>query len=318
MKPKSKSLTDLSINKIFDMVQNIQSVSVEAIDYFQPFRQIWRLYKSDRHCEFCENMKATSNEPVSPVPTAFQTQREAQEFIKWSLTELFDCTHLHINEIFNDSGFNQRFDFVLKSEQDFPYLKKLSLGSSAVDKSVEAFKYETHEEELKEALEVIVKKMPNLEVLFLDSFCDDDILSEIVAPIKTLKELRLDHMPLSCPDDERFTDDGLLDFITRTKSSITTLYLKNSICCGLTCKSLLRLKRLKELKKLSLFSKHLQYFKHSIDHFEESYENYSVESIEYNAIYGAKSEDLKILSRMFPNAVIKQKGIDCLPILGFD
>ena len=306
---KPKRLTDLCLKRVFEMVKNVETLSQESINYFQSFRQIWRMLREEKDCDFCADILDFSNEPtLMPLPTHNQDERQERDFIKWSLTELFDSTHLHISELFSDHGFNPIFDFMIYTQEIFPYLKKLSLGSSAVEKNTMSFKYETQDDSLKEALETVFKKLPVLETLFIDSFCDDDILSDIIAPLQTLKELRLDHMPLSCPDDQRFTDDGLIDFIKATKSPIKTLHLKNSICSQITCKSLLRLKYLENLKTISVYREHLRYFKHSVEHFdEEDYQNINIELIEFDGFFGLyrQGENFQILDRMCPNATIQ-------------
>ena len=309
-----KRLTDTSLEKVFQVVQNVQTLSQDSLDYFQPFRQIWRVLRIDKDCDLRLDILDFSSEPaLMPLPTHNQAQRQQREFIKWSLTELYDCTHLHLSELFSEHGFNPIFEFMIKTKQTFPYLKTLSLSSSAVEKNTMSFKYETQDEDFKEALESVFKKLPVLETLFIDSFCDDDILSDIIAPLQTLKELRLDHLPLSCPDDQRFTDDGLIDFVKATKSPITTLHLKNSICSQITCKSLLRLKHLKHLKTISVYREHMKYFKHSVEHLDDAvnYQNGTIERIEFNGHLGLfkllcrEDDNVQILEKMCPNATIQ-------------
>ena len=74
------------------------------------------------------------------------------------------------------------FQFVLDSKEDFKHLKKLIIRSDNLDaRTKDSFLYETQVDRLHETLINLLKKFPILNDLEIHTFCDDDILADIIA-----------------------------------------------------------------------------------------------------------------------------------------
>ena len=76
----------------------------------------------------------------------------------------------------------QIFQLVLDSKEEFKHLKKLIIRSDNLDsRTKDSFLYETQVERLHETLVNLFKKFPSLNDLEIHTFCDDDILADIIA-----------------------------------------------------------------------------------------------------------------------------------------
>lgn len=151
----------------------------------------------------------------------------------------------------------------MKSDPNsYTNLTKLTLDTRESTNS--SFLYETEDFLLKDSLKVVLGKTPNLKDLSIFSFCDDDILSEVIAQhCHKLTRLKIALEVLSTPDSRRLTDEGLIDFIEDSKCQLEHLDLVEAESCSLTAESLVRLKKFSSLTSLEIHGNHLSLLEHA-------------------------------------------------------
>jgi hypothetical protein len=197
---------------------------------------------------------------------------------------------------------------------DFSSLTTLTLGSLATFK--DSFLYEIEDLKLKKNLAKVLTKLPNLDRLTMNGFCDDDILASIVGGFRccqNLKHLTISNNFQNCPDNQRLTDEGFCDFIDNLKTSspmLQTLDISDVKVCSVSAKSVIKLKELTTLKSLSIsYEPHLEWLEHAIQYYPgDSITNQNVKDLKIDIFSLEKKISVKILleqilDRIFTNVI---------------
>lgn len=290
-----QTLELLCIAKVFNLVKNRENVSKSDITKLTNFRHLLRI--SGHH----EKLKRSRNSNKANL---------------WLLTEWTDSTVLtqqHCHDFLDDQK-NQIFKLILGSESNFTYLTKVYLGSSGLHSGSckGSFLYEAvSEDDLKRQLERFFKKCPNLTDLTLESFCNDDILVEVVGHhCPKLKKLVLILDPLTCPDKTRLTDDGLIDFIEDSKvaENLRVLHLDRALATEITPKSLFRLSKLPKLNELGIGFDVFALNPELVSHYQIRLPMIQRLKVSFNLQWSYKSE---VFPQTFPNVVhLHSKSLD--------
>ena len=132
------------------------------------------------------------------------------------------------------------------------------------------------EPDLAEDLEKFFQNVPNLKVLKLKGFPDDEIVGQIIPKnCSKLVSLTLNLNFSNCVDKRRLTDEGICDFIEDSNKKVEHLDLSQiSLAPTLSAKSVIGLYKLEKLTRLQLRNSHFEY----IDIFKIK-ENTSVKSL---------------------------------------
>ncbi len=247
--PESKfgDLFGLAVNKIIRVIGQKKAISNQDVQLFEPFRRLLRLTQ------------------ISHLPICQNAWHQMSDLDWWRLTQNSDSTHLVLDEILGSKS--EIFSHVVSSAQlELTWLRSLSLSSRAIHPALSSnnksyFAYEVQGEKLKDDLVIFLRKAPNLSDLTIEAFCDDEILAEIVAQnCPKLKSLKIVLESLSCADNRRLTDDGIIDFIEDSNLNLCQMDLSECVASDVTFKSLRILPKLTHLVAIKLYSEHLQCF----------------------------------------------------------
>ena len=187
---------------------------------------------------------------------------------------------IHISKLIR-SYFFQVFQKIRNSTIAYKCLSKVSLNSQLrqalpYDLGITYhFLYEL-EQDLAENLEKFFQNIPNLKVLKLGGFPDDEIVGQIIPKnCSKLASLTLNLNFSNCVDKRRLTDEGICDYIEDSNKKLQHLDLSQiSLAPTLSAKSVIGLYKLEKLTRLQLRNSHFEY----IDVFKIK-ENTSVKSL---------------------------------------
>ena len=224
---------------------------------------------------------------------------------RWLLFENEHSTKHEFEEIFRstDETASEQYQFMIlkrlqSSKVPFYYLTKLLLGSSLSNKSTGSFHYESKDKDLKDLLIDVLSNAPNLAQLTIKSFCDDEILAEIIAKkCPKLQVLKIELTPMLCPNKNRLTDEGFIDFIedTKAKETITKLDVSHAFC-NISLRSVGLMYKFSKLVELHInldMLSHLQWD-------PKPPQNLSVRKLSITFIDIISNDQLRLLDGMFP------------------
>ena len=122
------------------------------------------------------------------------------------------------------------------------------------------FLYEL-EPNLAQDLEKFFQNVPNLKVLRLKGFPDDEIVGQIIPKsCSKLISLTLNLNFSNCRDRRRLTDEGICDFIEDSNKKLEHLDLSQiSLAPTLSAKSVIELYKMEKLTRLQLRNSHFEY-----------------------------------------------------------
>ena len=134
----------------------------------------------------------------------------------------------------------------------------------------------------------------------------DDILAEVIAKhCHNLTRLALICKPLSCPNKNRLTDLGLIDFIEDSvaRNKIETLDLGDAVACNITLQSIVKLRKLPNLRNLSINENHFPQNELTFDEFDNENKNVQIKNLTVQLEFVAirHPDYLKSLDILFPS-----------------
>ena len=202
-------------------------------------------------------------------------------YTSWSGLAFYFLT----NEYLDVQSNNQNSSFFREQEATWAtklsLVERLTLGTSRLDDGMEfenSFRYEANDDEWKMRLAKLLKNLPNLsEIILLNGFCDDDVISLIGKNCDRCKILRIRICceDFECADPERLTDEGMCEFIDRFSGSygregyeipdgvppatLTHLDLGDCHYPNITAKTISSLGKLRNLERVDLRLMHFQW-----------------------------------------------------------
>ena len=181
-----ETLEDLALWAVLKCIKDIGELSENIREAFAPLRRYLRITNTIRsirkHESLTETGRYLGRYKNLVNGRLYWRNQKIRVYNFWILTEAHDTTHLSLPEILDVTSLSASiFDFIVKSREEFKYLKFLSLSSKIVTGTAtgDSFVYESEDPVLKHKL-ASLKKCPNLSDLHINAFCDDEILTEII------------------------------------------------------------------------------------------------------------------------------------------
>ena len=150
------------------------------------------------------------------------------------------------------------------------------------------------DQDLGKNLEKFFQNIPNLKVLKLGGFPDDEMVGQIIPKnCSKLASLTLNLNFSNCGDKRRLTDEGICDFIEDSNKTLQHLDLSQiSLTPTLSAKSVIALYKLENLTRLELRNSHFEH----IEAFRIE-ENTSLKSLSvYSAFCGEKIDKIILIA----------------------